>query len=336
MALYNFAKASASREEITNTLDAVQKDMLKLLTEGEDAGTAKFRAATQWRYKAAKLVREAVVDEFRMTDPTPIFLERRTLANGDTYEFESLTNTLRVVEFSPMAEPLVFTPRKQSYKIGTSAQEMAWGIELPKIINGQWTIQQVASMASAALTRHYVDLTLGGINVACATGVNDVKGRAVRSVEAGAALTANSVNPALKRMYSLGLTGLTIFGSRWALDALFEIGATTENLKNELNARGQIGTYRGAKMVEINDEYNLFYDAFTSITGATAGQTKALEKLVFVAGNRPGGILLERDLSALDWEEMDKRGAFWSQGVRMEHSAFIHTPGNLHVIQIDG
>jgi len=53
MGLYNFMQASASQDKVQANLDAVQADMLKLLTEGKGAGVSKFAAHADWRYKAA-------------------------------------------------------------------------------------------------------------------------------------------------------------------------------------------------------------------------------------------------------------------------------------------
>src|SRR5262245_31154912 len=123
--MYNFAKASVTRDEQTKRLDALQQDAMKILTEG---GVSAFAAKTEWRAAAAALIRESVIDGFRMSDPTPIFTERRDGSLGDTYEFEKLIPTGRVVEYSPQSLPQIFTPRKAKYTISTSSYELAFGI----------------------------------------------------------------------------------------------------------------------------------------------------------------------------------------------------------------
>src|SRR5690242_15155418 len=100
MALYNFAKASVTRDELSEKLADIQKDAMEILSEG---GVGAFAAKGEWRAAAAALVREAVIDGFKLSDPTPIFTERRDLNQGDTYEFEKLIPTGRVVEYSPQS-----------------------------------------------------------------------------------------------------------------------------------------------------------------------------------------------------------------------------------------
>jgi len=325
MALFNFATASVSKADLAARLEDVQKDAMKLLNEG---GVSKFAAALEWRGEAAALVREAVLDTFRMTDPTPIFTERREGRLGDTYEFEQLINTLRVVEYSPQSDPQVFTPRKGLHTIKTSSFELAYGIPLQKVLVGQHTIGEFVGMAAEALTRHYADLTLTAIDKACAVGSTDIKGRPLRTMAAGTDVSKAEIDAALRRMHAYN-SGVTIFGSRYALDAIYTHGASqTEALANELNARGVIGSYRGARMVEMVDDHNLFYQSFSKVNGVD------LEKLLFVAAGTPGAILLEKDLSALDWEEMNSRTAQWRQGVRFESGILVHSPHRYHVIQL--
>ena len=323
--IYNFAKASASRAETVEKLAAVQADAMKLLNAG---GISKFAAATEWRGEAAKLIREVVVDTFKMSDPTPIFTERRDAKLGDQHEFTRLFNTLRVVEYSPQSLPTSFTPRKGKWVIKTSSFELPFGIPLAKVMTGQHELGEFAVMAGQALTRHYINLTLTAIDTACATGVVDLKGRAVRTAAAGADVLKTEIDAALRRMNAFN-SGVTIFGSRWALDPIYSFaGALSENLKDELNARGVIGTYRGAKMVEMTDDFNTFYASFSKVNGVD------LDKLIFIASGEPGAILLERDMSGLDYEVLDPRSAQWSSGIRFDHGILVHTPSRYHVIEL--
>jgi len=264
-----------------------------------------------------------------------MFCERRTLANGDRYEFERLVSNMKVVQYSPGAAPQVFTPRKAKYTIGTSRYEMNWGIELMKVINRQFQVSDFARMAADAMSRFMQELVFGAINVANAANVVDLKGRAVRSTVAGGAITKTALDAAIRRMYSGGLSGLTIAGTRWALDPIFEfVGGLSENLKDELANRGVIGNYRGARIVEITDDHQLYSNTFAQIPGA-GGTTVGLDQLVFITSSQPGAVLLERDLSQLDFEELDVVSAQWRQRAVMDLGVFVHTPANQHVIQIN-
>jgi hypothetical protein len=324
--IQNFATASMSREDINERLAAVQEDALRLLTEG---GVSRFGAELAWRGEAAALVREAVQDVFKMTDPTPIFTERREGKMGDTYEFEQLINTLRVVEYSPASEPQIFTPRKAKYTIKTGSHEMAFGIPLQKIITGQHTIGEFADMAAQALTRHYVRLSLTAVNAACSSGATDLKGRNLRTSATGSSVAQTEIDGALRRILAYN-AGVTIYGSRYALDPIMGFAASNggDATKEELMRRGVVGTYRGAKLVELVDDYNVFYQSYSTVAGID------YDKLIFISSAVPGATLLEKDLSALNWEELDAKKAMWSTGVRFEHGILVHSPYRYHVIQL--
>lgn len=329
--LYNFVQASVSRDELKRKLDAVHQDAMKRLDAG---GMDRFEADVTWRKAAASLVRESVIDQFRMQDPTPIFVEARQGTQGDTYEFERLINTLRVVEYSPQSRPQIFTPRKRVHTISTSSFEAAWGIPMQKLIYRQHTINEFASMAAEAIQRHSVEGVLSAANTACYAGANDIYGRPLRTVSASADVQKTELDTAIRRMSAYN-SGLVIFGSRYALDAIFSFGGgLSENLKDELNSRGMIGAYRGCRIVQLEDAYNEFYGGFTTIKGATAGETVLMEKLVFIASAQQAGVKLEKDLSPLNWEKFESREGVWETGVRMEHGYLMHSPWRLHVIEL--
>jgi hypothetical protein len=123
--------------------------------------------------------------------------------------------------------------------------------------------------------------------------------------------------------------GVTIFGSRYALDPIFTFtGALSINLADELNARGAVGTYRGAKLVAIEDDYNEYAASWTSINGVD------WQKLLFIASPEKGAVKIERDLAALNWQNLDVEKAIVRSSERMDHGVFVDKPWRYHVIQL--
>jgi hypothetical protein len=324
--MFNFATASVNKTDLDARLEDIQKDALRIL---QDGGVMAFNAKTEWRGEAAALVRQSVQDIFAMTDPTPIFTERREGVYGDTYEFEELVNTLRVVEYAPNSLPQIFTPRKGKYTIKTAMYELPYGIDLTKILSGQHTVASFAQMAAEAAVRFMTNFTLTGIDKACAVGTTDLKGRALRTTAGGADVSKPEIDGALRRMNAFN-SGVTIFGSRYALDAIYNHGATAsgDDVKDELNARGVIGRYRGARLVEMVDDHNMFTNAFSKVNGVD------LDKLIFLAAGSPGAVLLDKDVSQLDWETLDVRKAIWASGMRMDIGMLVTKPWRYHVVQL--
>lgn len=321
----NFRKASSSADVRKAKLDAIQKDLVGIL---DAKGVGGLQAMPEFQFKMATLLRETVIDGFSMTDPTPIFTERREGRLGDKHEFTRLINTLRVVKYAPMSEPLIFTPRKAKYTITTAPFELPFGLNLQQILTRQHDVAEFADMASQAVTRHFVNLTLTAIDTACATGVNDIRGRPLRTAAAGTDIAQEELDSQLRRMYASGQDGLSIFAHRFAVDPIFDFGANTDVALDELRARGQIGVYRGARIITVNDEFNIWTQAFTSINGVD------WEKLLFVASGTPGAILLERDLSALNWQELDAERAWFRTGVRWDHGILVHANWRYGVVEL--
>lgn len=323
---FNFRTASATREENKAKLDALQDDFIRLMNEG---GYSAIEAEPKFKMRAAQLIRQTVIDEFSMSDPTPIFTERREARLGDKVEFEQLLNGFRVVQYAPLSHPQIFSPTKGKYTIKTAQYELPFGIDLMKVLLRQHSVAEMTSMAAQALTRHYVKLTLTAIDTACQAGAQDIRGRALRTAAAGADVTQPELDAALRRMGQYN-SGITIFGSRYALDPIFAMLKTDggDDIKSELQRRGLLGFYRGAKIVALEDDYNMYTGAFTTVNG------QDWEKLIFIAGAQPGATLLERDLSPLNWEKLDVETGWFRTGVRFDHGITVSKPWRYHVIDL--
>ena len=273
----------------------------------------------------AQLIREGVADVYALREPTPIFCDSRSARLGAKVEFTRKHNTLRVVKYAQGGQPMVFTPVKSKYTVSTSMFELPWGIELFKILTRQFTVADLTQMAGQAMIRHNVELVLTAINAACGVGATDQRGRALRTMASGADVTESEMKAGLRGMGP----GDTIFGSRYALDPIFSFtGALSPNLADELNQRGLVGVYRGAKLVALEDDYNEYAGAWTSIGGVDR------DKLLFIASPEKGAVLIERDLTPLNWQKLDEEKAIVRSSERLDHGIFVDKPWRYHVIQL--
>jgi hypothetical protein len=323
--IHNFRVASMQEDDRKNALKALDADIKRLMNEG---GADAIDAEPRFRMKMAKLLRDAVQDEVNVTDLTPILTDRRNGGQlGDTHEVEIKHNTLRVVQYAPQSMPLVFSPTKSKYSVKTEMFELAWGIELFKIMTGQHTTAEFAAYAAEAVTRHYQKFTLEALDAAI-TG-NDPRGRPVRTAAAANDIAKAELDLALRRMG----TNVTIYGSRYALSPIFEFGAQSggEALKDEFARRGVIGSYRGARLAAVEPDFHVYTQKWTQING------KDWEKLIFIVdGNEKPAVFFERDLNALQWSELDTKEAVFGAGIRMDHGIFVDKPYRGHIIQLLG
>jgi len=325
--MYNFVKASVERPQ--HELDSMLADLntaaLEILNRG---GVTAFANADTWRGETAALVQEAVENVFRLTDPTPLFMERRSLSHGNTYEFLRLINTFRAVEYAPGSDPEIFSPRKGRYPIKTASHQLNWGIDIEALYTGQHTIATFVEFAAQALVRHYTESVLTAVDAATQT---PFMGDPLRTIAAGANVQKAEIDLALRRMYKYN-NGVTIFGTRNSLYPLYEMGADIggDAAKEELLRRGVIGAYRGARLVELVDEYNPYYESFTKV----GGSGKDMSQFLFLSAGNKGAVFLEKDLSMLDWEVVSPRAARWEQGIRFEHGSLVHSPWMFHTIEL--
>ncbi len=319
---HNFRVASTSAEDRKAALAALDSDIVRLMNEG---GAEAIEAEPKFRMKMAKLLRESVQDVVNIVDLTPVLTNSRTATLGDQIEVEVKHNTLKVVQYAPQSHPLVFSPTKSKYSVTTEMFELAWGIELFKVMTRQHTTEEFVGYAAEAIARHRQKFTLEAIDTAV-TG-NDPRGRPMRTNSGSADIVQADLDAALRRMG----TNVTIYGSRYALSPIFGFGATQggDALKDEFIRRGIIGSYRGANMAVVEPDFHVFTQKWTEING------RDWEKLIFIVdkSDKPA-VHFERDMNALQWSELDTKESVFAAGIRMSHGIFVDKPYRCHIIQL--
>lgn len=323
---FSFRTASNTSSQIAEKNEALQADFTNIL---EDGGFSAFRANMQFQMEAGALIREVVIDQFSAWEATGLFAERRSIALGDKIEFHQVHNALRVVKYAPNSHPKIFSPKTSKYTIATSMFEMAVGISLFKILTKQLTLADVTGAQSRTLASFYNQAVLQAVDVACGPAATDINGRPLRT-DASAGLTKAALDAALRRMGSVG-SDTVIFGTRFALDPIYAFGAAeTEAQAEEFQNRGVVGRYRGARLVAVEPAA---YDAYAQAFGPQINGRR-LDDLLFISAGRAGATLLERDLSAMNWEDTNVERQEFRTGIRFDMGVFVHSPHLYHVIQL--
>jgi hypothetical protein len=314
--IFNFRKASLGQDELQTRIAAIDTDLRR----------EEFPRNPELQGKVATLMHEVVTEMVAATDVLPMLSERREGALGNTYELRKVVNTARVVQAVPGQEPLVFTPRKARLPLKSARYEMAWGIELEKLANGTYTVEEVLNQGAEGILRHMNGLAVAAVAAAAQAQGTDAQGRPLVDLVGSADLDKQSLDAAIRRLGP----GCRIFGSSWALDPIMEFAADTDASKDELRQRGVIGRYRGCDLVQINDKFNPFAGEYTQVEGRDLG------KYVIVAGPEAGAIFLDVELGGLaGYEEYNARRAFFEVGTRFEHGVTVHTPSSFHVFILD-
>jgi hypothetical protein len=277
----------------------------------------------EFQAHTAALVRESVIDEFNLTDPIPLVVERREVGLGDELRLDKLVPTMRVVSFAPGAEPTSFTPRKAIIPTPTAPFELPIEIDLAKVFSGQMSVEDVVNAGVQAVRRHFFHLVLTPVVTACGTGSEDPWGNPLRIAEGAATVSKESVDAMLARLGP----GTTIFGAYQALYPLFGFGATTNEAKEELRKRGVISLYNGANLISAGEDDNPYFR--NQVIGG-----KDWRKFLFFAAPEHGAVLTEKDMSALDYYELHARRAKLVTGIRMDHGVTVYKNYRYGVIEL--
>ncbi|MBU8920974.1 MAG: hypothetical protein KOO63_03855 [Bacteroidales bacterium] len=310
---FGLRTASRTVDEIAEGKDALREAFLKFKSVGQ------IMADTQFQLEAAELVRQLSEEQFNLTDPTPLFAERRSAQLGDTIELEETVNTMKAVRRHPASHPLAFTPTKRKYPINTMQYDLPFAMDLEKILRRQLDPAVYVDHAAEALSRLYVETTLSAID-ASATG-NDHYGRAQR----GSVATAVDQNTLDAVLRSLGDVNSDVFiaGRYYTLFPLLGFTGFADAALEEIRRTGMIGTYKGARVIVLRDDFNWFYNA------ASIADDK-----IYLGGTKKGTLLYERDVSALQYQSIDTEKAWLKSGFRVDFSVNVLQPWKYRVIEI--
>lgn len=305
--------AKRTKEEIAEAKAALNESFRRFKSVGQIA------ADTQFCYTVSELVRQIAVDEFALTDPTPLFVNRATAALGQTLEVEEVVNTMKAIRRHPGGHPLAFTPTKRKTSISTKQYDLPFAMDLEKVIRRQLDPSVFAEHAGQALSRVVVSTVLGAVDAA-ATGT-DHYGRNLAATKSGD-IDATTLDGVLR---SLGDVNSDVFiaGRYFALFPILGFTGYSNEIINEIHAQGMIGRYKGAKVVVLKDDFNFYYNS------ATVPSNK-----IYVGGGDKGAWLHERDVSALNYQSLDPERAWLKNGFRVDFGATVLQPWKYRVITL--
>jgi hypothetical protein len=306
-------EASRTADQIEEQKAYLNEAFLKYDSVGQ------IYADPQFQYEVAELVRQLAVDTFDLSDPTPLFVERRSAALGDTIELEENVNTMKAVRRSPASHPLAFTPVKRKYPIVTGQYDLPFAMDLEKIIRRQQDPSVFVDHAAEALSRLYVDTTLTTIDAA-ATGT-DHYGRAQR-FSVATNVDATTLDSAIRALGDVN-DNIFIAGRFYALFPILGFTGYADVALEEIRRTGMIGLYKGARIIVLRDDYNWFYD-----------EGVIPDDRIYLGGANKGAALYERDVSALNYQSTDTEKAWLKNGFRVDFSVTVLQPWKFRVIEI--
>lgn len=309
----NLRVASRTPDEIQEQKEALRTEFAKRTSISDIQADPKFVA------DVASLTRQLAEDMFDLSDPTPLFVNRKGALLGDTVELEETINTMKAVRRHPGSHPLAFTPTKRKYPLTSKQYDLPFYMDLEKILRRQSDPGVFVDHAAEALSRLYVETVLGAIDAAC-TG-NDHYGRALRSSVA-TSVDQTTLDAALRNLGDVN-SDVFIAGRFYALFPVLGFTGFSDVALEEIRRTGMIGTYKGARVVVLRDDFNFFYNAAT-----------IPDNRLYLGGSDKGAWMLERDVSALSYSSLDPEKAILKNGFRVDMGVTVLQPWKYRVIAI--
>jgi len=281
-----------------------------------------LHADAEFVHNAAELIRELVVNQFSLMDPTDLFYTRRAGAQlGDWIELEEYVNTSKVVQRSLGGKPRVFTPHKRKYTFSMEDWRLDFGFELERIATGQIDIGVWVNQMAESLSRFYVSEALDTIDASVLVGTTDAYSRSCRTLIA-TNVDDTTIDTALRRLGDVN-EDLVIAGRYYALYPLFKLTGYSDIALEEFRTRGGVGKFRGATIVVLRDNYDAFF-----------GAASVPADRIYLAGSEKGGFFAETDMSSMNYEVIDQEEQHFRVGMKGRTSFNVLKPWRYHIIEI--
>lgn len=272
------------------------------------------------RFEIAELIVQLLQDEMNVTDPTPWLAEPVTGDIKDDYIWQELhqDSALRVVARSYGSKPLSQRLFFKEFGITTSHKEVAVEIPLEDVAAGRITPALVVEQMAQAINRYKVSMVCQAIDDGVAAGADQtgVSGYTLRYTGFSTANLDKAIDGLQDEADSVAVLARHI-----AIAPVIRSGIVGDAMKNEVDSRGMIGTYHGASVVTLQDQYSRKLD----------GHTISPDRW-YVAAGRKGAILMDKDVSFLNYSLVDERTATFATGVRLEDGVLVYAPYRYRII----
>jgi len=300
---------SAHKAELDAMFDVVKGAHGKL----DVAGVKEIEAD---RYEIAQLVVQLISDQATVSDPSAFFVDTVQGDIRDSYIWQELhpDAALRVVNRALGSKPLAQRLFFKEFGMSTSQTELAVAIPLEDVAAGRITPSLVVERMAAAVNRYRVGMILNAIDAGVTAGP-DQTGVAGYTLRYTGGLTAANLDKAIDGLQDNSETP-SIFGRHiYLAPAIRAFTGWSDLTKREFETRGVIGTYNGAPVITLQDQYSR----------PDAGHVIPADR-AYIAGGTKGAIHMQKDVSYLNYSLVDPRTATFETGLRMEEGVLVWKP----------
>lgn len=321
--MHNFKTASRTPEALQSAKDELD-DIFSIVKDVKKDGRLNPKAVGELdknRYELAELILEIVNDELLLTDPAPFLVDSRSGVFGDKYIFQELDSALRVVARSYGTKPLSQRLWFKEYELVTSMKEVAVEVPLEEVAIGRITPSLVAEQMALAIQRDRINLILTAIDNGV-TAVNDRTGIAGYTLRY-TTFDVTNLDRAIDGMLDEDEQPVILSRHIALAPTIRGFSGWSDDVVEEFNRRGVIGTYHGAQVVSLRDKFL-----------KTTGEHIVPNNRIYLASTgRKGAIYQSKDVGFLDWAMVDPRTSTFGVGTRIEDGVLVHDPQLYRIIE---
>jgi len=282
------------------------------------------RQLKEMEWELGELIVQLMDDTVATTDPTGFLVDLQSGDIANDYIWQEVSSALRIVDRAYGSKPNSQRLSFSEYQIHTSGKEVVVEVPLEQIASGRYNPALIAEVMAEAVTRWKIGFVLSGIDAAV-TAVPD------RSGASGYVLRYTGMTEGNLKMAVNGLLDEAetpaIFGRHVALAAIqgFAGWATSgsDAALREFETRGMVGQYLGAPIVSLRDRFSK----------RTNSHVIPNDRAYLASGTK-GAILMEKDVSFLNFSEVLPAESVYRVGIRLEVGMLVYDPYQYRVITV--
>ena len=319
-----FKTASRSAEEMKLASDKIVEAFSVIKNKDGSVNKSGIQQLDAMKWQLAELIVQLMQDQVTLTDPTPFMAEVLTGDIRNQYVWQRVESAIRVVDRAygskPQSQRLSFT----EYGMTRSHKEVIVEVPLEEIASGRYNPALISEVMAEAVRNHKITALLDALDAGI-TAVADRTGKA-GYVLRYTGLTEGNLKNAINGLQDEGFAP-TIFGRHIALAGIAEFPGWSSNgseaALREIEQRGMVGSYRGANIVSLRDNFNRRTNAHV-----------IRNDRIYMASGQKGMIWMDEDVSFLDFAEVLPAEGVFRVGTRFQYGILRHDPYQYRVITV--
>lgn len=321
--MYKFRTASRSVEQLADAKNELNELVISAV-RGDNGRYNRRGVATlhENRFDIAELIVQLIKDEVAVTDAVPLVAEEVDGQLGDQHIFQEMSAALRVQARAYGSKPLSQRVTWKEFSMSTTMKEVAVELPLEEIAIGRTTPSQIVEEMAGAINRYRTSTVLDALDAAIPAATNDRSGVTGFTLRYSG-LTKANLDKAIDGMKD-DANPPVIMGRHIALfPAIRNFTGWSEATLTELEKRGQIASYLGAPIVQLEDK-------FSRKTGSHVLRADR----VYIAGGDKGAKFMTKDVSFLNYAVVDEKSASFETGVRIEDGLLVWDAYRYRIIEV--